>query len=77
LVKHINELIKKNGKIEMILALSPTIEGETTSLYLKRILKSPKIKISKLAQGLSTGMSLEYVDETTLSNALKYRNELK
>ena len=77
LVKHVNELIKKHQKIEMILALSPTIEGETTTLYLKRLLNSPKIKISKLAQGLSTGMSLEYVDEITLSNALKYRNEIK
>ncbi|HNV12263.1 MAG TPA: recombination mediator RecR [bacterium] len=77
LVKLTNELIKKNKQIEIILALSPTIEGETTVLYLKRLLNSPKIKISKLAQGLSTGVNLEYVDEVTLSNALKYRNELK
>lgn len=77
LVKLTNELIKKNGQIEIILALSPTIEGETTSLYLRRLLNSPKIKISKLAQGLSTGVNLEYVDEITLSNALKYRNEIK
>lgn len=77
LINHINEIIKKNKEIEVILALSPTIEGETTSLYLRRILKSPKIRISKLAQGLSTGMSLEYVDENTLSNALKYRSEVK
>jgi recombination protein RecR len=77
LVSLTNELIKKNKKIEIILALSPTMEGETTVLYLKRLLNSPKIKISKLAQGLSTGVNLEYVDEITLSNALKYRNELK
>ncbi|MFA5420659.1 MAG: recombination mediator RecR [Patescibacteria group bacterium] len=77
LVSNVNELLKKHKKIEIILALSPTIEGEATSLYLKRLLNSPKIKISKLAQGLSTGMSLEYVDESTLSNALKFRNEVK
>lgn len=77
LVTLTNELIKKHKKIEIILALSPTIEGETTVLYLKRLLNSPKIKITKLAQGLSTGVNLEYVDEITLSNALKYRNELK
>jgi recombination protein RecR len=77
LVSNVNSLIKEHKEIEIILALSPTIEGEASSLYLKRLLNSPKIKISKLAQGLSTGMSLEYVDESTLSNALKFRNEMK
>lgn len=73
LVKEINQKLKIEKNIEIILALSPTIEGETTSLYLQKILKNPKIKLSKLAQGLSTGISLEYVDENTLSNALKFR----
>ena len=73
LVVEINNKLKKYNQIEIILALSPTIEGESTSLYLQKILKNKKIKISKLARGLSTGASLEYVDENTLSNALRYR----
>ncbi len=73
LVKEINLKLRTEKNIEIILALAPTIEGETTSLYLQKILKNPKIKLSKLARGLSTGMSLEYVDENTLANALKFR----
>ncbi len=73
LVKEINIKLKTEKNIEIILALSPTMEGETTSLYLQKILNNPKIKISKLARGLSTGVSLEYVDENTLVNALKFR----
>ena len=53
------------------------MEGESTSLYLQKILKNPKIKISKLARGLSTGASLEYADENTLSYALKFRGKIQ
>jgi recombination protein RecR len=73
LVKEINSKLKKYSNIEIILALSPTIEGESTCLYLQKILKNSKIKISKLARGLSTGTSLEYVDGNTLAEALKFR----
>lgn len=62
---------KQNSFIsEIILALNPTIEGDTTALYLERILKPYNIKISRLGRGLSTGSDLEYTDEATLSNAL-------
>ena len=61
---------------EIILALDPTIEGETTVLYLTKLLKPLNLKITRLAKGLPMGADLEYVDELTLSNALKYRNEL-
>jgi recombination protein RecR len=61
---------------EIILALNPTIEGETTAMYLTKILRSYPVKISRLARGLPMGANLEYVDEMTLGNALKYRNEL-
>jgi recombination protein RecR len=77
LIKKINSKLKDKKEIEIILALSPTIEGESTSLYLQKILKNPKIKISKLARGLSTGSSLEYIDEHTLSDALKFRGKIK
>jgi len=72
-------LLKKieTDKIEeLIIALNFSLEGETTALYLKRLLKD-KIKISRLAKGLPAGSDLEYADELTLASALKNRNELK
>lgn len=75
----IRKLLKKiqDEKIqELIIALNFTLEGETTALYLKRILKD-KIKITRLAKGLPAGSDLEYADELTLASALKNRNELR
>ena len=67
----------KQGKIkEVILALSPTLEGETVCLYLAKILKPYNIKITRLARGLPMGSDIEYADEITLNNALKNRNEI-
>ncbi len=68
--------IKNNDIKEIILALSPTVEGETTAMYIAKLFKDKNIKITRLARGLSNGASLEYADEMTLANALKYRNEL-
>ena len=68
--------LKKNGAKEIILAFNPDLEGETTSMYIAKLLKPHKIKITRLAKGLPMGADLEYADEITLSNALKYRNEL-
>jgi len=59
----------KNKTVEIILAFNPTTEGDTTALYLQRVLSSLGIKISRLGRGLSTGSDLEYTDETTLINA--------
>jgi recombination protein RecR len=67
----------KTGEIkEIILALNFTLEGETTALYLTKILKD-HLKITRLAKGLPAGSNLEYADELTLGSALKNRNELK
>jgi len=76
LAEKINALLKVKNNIEIILALSPTMEGESTAMYLSKLLKNPKIKISRLARGLPMGANLEYVDEMTLGNALKYRNTI-
>lgn len=75
-IKTLVARVKKSGIQEIIVATNPTIEGETTALYLKKLFQDSKIKISRLARGLPMGSDLEYVDELTLSNALKYRNEL-
>jgi len=72
------ERIKNNNIKEIILALNPTLEGETTSMYLTRLIKTinPNIKITRLAKGLPMGADLEYADEITISNALKYRTNI-
>lgn len=66
--------IKTDGITEMILALNFTLEGETTAMYLTRTLKN--VKISRLAKGLPAGSDLEYADEITLANSLKYRVQI-
>ncbi|MBU1177029.1 recombination mediator RecR, partial [Patescibacteria group bacterium] len=74
----INELVKRIKKDnspnkEIIFALSPTTEGDTTFLYIERMIKPLNIKISRLARGLSFGSDLEYIDESTLSSAFRGR----
>ncbi len=76
---NIDSLVKriKNDHIqEVILGLNPDMEGESTSLYLHKLLKPLDVKVTRLARGLPTGSNIEYADEVTLSSALKNRREL-
>lgn len=77
-IKPLIERINKEKIKEIILSLNPNLEGETTSLYISKLIKNshPNVRITRLAKGLPSGADLEYADEITLSNALKYRNEL-
>ncbi len=75
-IKKLVNKLKKEKYSEIILALSPTLEGETTAMYLNKLLKPLKIKVSRIARGLPAGSNIEYADETTITNAFKYRNEL-
>ncbi len=68
--------IPKEKIKEVIIAVNPTTEGDTTALYLKRKLQPLKVKITRLARGLSTGGDIEYADEITLSESLTNRKEL-
>ncbi len=75
---NITSLVKRiddNCTKEVILALTPSVEGETTSLYLARLLK-PFTKVSRIAYGLPVGSELEYADSVTLSRALEGRQSL-
>ncbi len=74
-IQKLVKYIKKNKIKEIILALNFTLEGETTSLYLTKLLKD-HLKITRLAKGLPSGSNLEYIDDLTLSSALKNRQEL-
>lgn len=76
-IKELLLRLKNNGIKEIILALNPDMAGETTSIYLTKLIKQfPGIKITRLARGLPMGADLEYADEITLENALKDRREL-
>ncbi len=75
----INELVdrvKKEGTQEVIIATNPTTDGETTALYLARVIKPLNVKITRLARGLPTGGDIEYADEVTLGSALEGRKEM-
>jgi len=71
------ERVEKEQVAEVILALSPNIEGETTSFFIFRKLKDLPVKITTLAQGISVGDDLEYTDEVTLGKALINRQQIK
>ena len=75
----ISSLVKRvdseNTK-EIILALTPSVEGDTTSLYLARLLR-PFTKVSRIAYGLPMGSELEYADEVTLTRALEGRRTME
>ncbi len=58
---------------EVILALSPSVEGEATSMYITKLLKPFNIKISRIAFGLPVGSDIEYADEITLAKAIEGR----
>ncbi|MFH0854229.1 MAG: recombination mediator RecR [bacterium] len=73
-IRSLVERVKTGAFQEIILAFDPTIEGESTVLYLKKILEPYNKKITRLARGLPMGSDIEYADEITLSNALKGRN---
>ncbi|MBT3356122.1 recombination protein RecR [bacterium] len=75
----INQLVQrvKDEEIEeVIVATNPTTDGETTSLYLGRILRPLNAKVTRIARGLPTGGDIEYADEMTLLGALDGRREI-
>jgi len=61
---------------EVILAMSPSVDGESTALYLTRLLKPAGLKVTRIASGVPIGSELEYTDRMTLSRALLERREL-
>ncbi len=67
----------KEGVEEVIVATNPTMEGETTALYLDRLLSDQGILVTRIAHGLPMGGHLDYVDELTLIKALEGRGQMK
>ncbi len=75
-IKELVNRLKDDGVKEIILALNPDTEGETTSLYLAKLLKPIGIKITRLARGLPIGGDLEFTDEATIGRAVLNRIDI-
>lgn len=71
LIQRINDNTK-----EVIIATNPTIEGETTALYIAKLLEAKKVNVTRIAHGLPMGGHLDYADELTLIKALEGRNKI-
>lgn len=69
-------LSRVHDGMEIVLATNPSVEGDTTALYLGRFFKGKNIKVSRLARGLPVGGDLEYTDVATLTKAMEGRTEL-
>ena len=77
LINSLVERVKKNNIEEVILALSQTVEGQTTAFYIQDSLKQTNVKISKLAQGIPVGGEIENLDDGTLISAFKNRQNFR
>jgi len=67
----------KSGKVrELIVATSPTVEGEATAVYLAKLIKPLGVKVSRIAMGIPVGSELEFADEVTMLRALEGRREM-
>jgi len=67
--------VREGGVEEVILATSPTVEGEATAVYLARILKPLGLKVTRIAMGVPVGADLEWADEVTMAKAMEGRRE--
>lgn len=76
-IEKLLDRIKKEKYEEIIFAFKPSIEGETTSLYIKKVLDGSSIKITRLASGVPMGADMEYIDVLTLERALNDRKEIE
>lgn len=68
--------IEADGIAEVILCTNPNLEGDTTAMYLARLLRPLEVKVTRIASGLPVGGDLEYADELTLGRALEGRREV-
>ena len=74
-IKGLLERVNK-GATEVILATSPTVDGEATAIYLARLLKPLGVKVTRIATGIPVGSDLEYTDAVTMTRAIEGRREV-
>ena len=73
LIERVNNL---EGNKEVIIALKPSIEGEATTLYIKKVLSDSNTKITRLSYGIPVGVEIDYLDSITLDRALQDRKDI-
>jgi recombination protein RecR len=72
-IKELLRRLEGGGVKEVIIATNPSVEGEATALYLSRLIKPMGVAVSRIAHGIPMGGDIEYIDEITLSNAIRDR----
>lgn len=75
-IKELMARITAGGIQEVIMATNPNLEGETTAMYISKLIKPFGIKVTRIAHGVPVGGELEFADEVTLSKAMQWRVEL-
>jgi recombination protein RecR len=75
-IKSLIERLKGGAVEEIIIATSPTAEGEATAVYLSKLIKPLGVRVTRIAMGIPVGSDLEYADEVTMMKAMEGRHEL-
>ncbi len=75
-LSELKERVEKEGIMELIIATNPSIEGDTTSLYISRMFRDQDVKVTRLMRGIPLGSTLEFVDKGTISKALEGREPI-
>lgn len=75
-IKELMARITQGGVQEVIMATNPNLEGETTAMYISKLIKPFGVKVTRIAHGVPVGGELEFADEITLSKAMQWRVEL-
>ena len=75
-IKSLLERLERDAADEVIIATSPTAEGEATAVYLSRLLKPLAVKVTRIGMGIPVGSDLDYVDEVTMQKSMEGRKEV-
>jgi recombination protein RecR len=75
-IRELQERVHQDHVTEVILATNPTIEGDTTAMYIAGLLKPFEIKVSRIAHGMPVGGDMDYADQATLIQAMQWRREM-
>ena len=76
-IQQLKEKVEKGGIKEVILATNPNMEGESTAVYIAKVLKPCAVKVTRIARGLPIGSDIEYADSVTLMKSLEGRSEMR
>lgn len=72
----LSQRVERGDVDELIIATNPTVEGEATAVYIQRMLKNSRVRMTRIATGIPAGSDIEYADEVTMAKALEGRREL-